>query len=323
MPFDRRQLLAALATGTLGPWTGPTHAQPGIAGRPVRLIVPYPAGGNADAIARVFAEALARRLETPVLVDNRPGAAGTIGAEAVARSEPDGNTLLVTVTSQLTGSALGVKPNYDAARDFVGVTGICITPLLVAAPASLPARNLQEFVVLAASRKMAFGSYGAGTSTHILQSLFARQIGADMVHVPYKGEAPMVTDLVAGQIQMGMVPPGVASSMRQAGKLRPLAVVGAGRSAFLPEVPTFAEQGYRQLDWTYGVGLYAPARVPAPVLERLERASQAVVADPQVRERYRAQSNQVWGASAEELQKRLVIDSVLWSKLMASIGPLA
>jgi tripartite-type tricarboxylate transporter receptor subunit TctC len=316
----KRRLAAVAAMSAAVPATFPSVARALSRRKPTRLIVPFPPGGNADAIARVFAEEMGKNTGAPVIVDNRAGASGTIGAEAVLRAEPDGNTLLLTVTSQLSSTAFNVQPSYDAKTDFVGITGIVLTPLVVVAPASLGVKHIQEFVALAKTRPMAFGSYGAGTGTHILQAIFARQIGSDMVHVPYKGEAPVVTDLIAGEIQMGMVAPGVALQMSRAEKLQPLAVIGSARSEFLPRVPTFAELGYKDLDWTYGVGLYASSKIERPRLLELERLAQSVVNAERIRARYREQSNEPWGAKGEELQKRLVVDSILWQKTTAVYG---
>lgn len=289
---------------------------------PVKLVTPYPPGGNADNIARVFSRAFSDLLGVPVVVENRPGASGTIGADLVAKAPADGHTLLLTVTTQLTNTAFNVKPNYDPIRDFTPIVGLSITPLVFVVPASLPVRNLKELGALAKTQKLAYGSYGAGTSTHVMQHLLARQLGAlDMVHVAYKGESPMVNDMLGGQIQMGFVAVGMAREMERAGKLRPLAVVGLERSEFLPKVPTFLEQGYSKLDWTYGVAVYSPSRVSPEVTEKLRRTGKQAMARPDTLQAYRAQSNQPWtGATPAELQKRLVIDAVLWGKVLAEVG---
>lgn len=321
MTLDRRNILRALAAASaLGLAASGASAQSALAGKTVKLVVPYPAGGNADLIARIFLEQLAKKLEAIVIVDNKPGASGTIGAESVVRATPDGTTLLLTVTSQLTSAGLGVKPNYDAVKDFSPIVGIAVAPLVMAISTSVPARTMAEFSALAKTKKMAYGSYGTGTSTHILQSILVKQIGGDMVHVPYKGEAPMIADILGGQIQMGLLPPGVAREMEKSGKMRALALVGPTRSEFLPNVPTFQEQGYRELDWTYGVALYASSKTSPDILRQLAKIGQEIMQTPDVQKRYRAQSIQPWSAGAEELKKRLVIDTVMWNKVLAQYG---
>lgn len=320
--LNRRQF-AGLTLLALAPAAG--AADSGFPSKPIRLVVPYPPGGNADNIARVFAKKFADVLGTPVLVDNRPGASGVIGADAVAKANNDGYTLLLTVTSQLTNAGFGVRPTYNATEDFTPIVGLCITPLVFAVPADLPATSLKALEALAQTRQLAYGSYGAGTSTHVMQHLLGQQMRAkDLVHVAYKGENPMVTDMLGGQIQMGLVSVGVAAQMEKAGKLRALAVVGPQRSEFLPRVPTFQEQGYRRLDWTYGVAVYGQSRLPAEVLAKLQKAGQSVMASADVRKAYRAQSNQPWiDSDPQELKKRLVIDSVLWNKVLTQLGPIA
>ena len=321
MIFNRRKILRTLAAASaLCLATGGAWAQTAMAGKTIKIVVPYPAGGNADTIARIFGEQFSKKLGAIVIVDNRPGAAGTIGADAVARAAPDGTTLLMTVTSQLPSAGMGVKPNYDAVKDFAPIIGIAVTPLVLAVPVSLPVKTMKEFSALAKTKKMAFGSYGTGTSTHVLQTLLVQQMGGDMVHVPYKGESPMIADMLGGQIQMGLLPPGVAREMEKAGKMRSLAVIGSERSEFLPNVPTFEEQGFRELDWTYGVALYAPSKITPDLLQQLAKASQEIVKDPEVQKKYRARSIQPWGSSADEMKKRLVIDTVMWNKILAKYG---
>lgn len=296
-------------------------ADAGYPSKPIRLVVPYPAGGAADNIARLFSRNFSEVMSTPVIVDNKPGASGTIGAEAVAKGPKDGYTLLLTVTTQLTNAGLNVKPNYEAVRDFTPIVGLCIAPAVFVVSASLPVKTLADLAALAKNTQLNYGSYGAGTSNHIMQYLLGRQFKAkDMVHVPYKGESPMVVDLLGGQVQMGMVSVGVAREMEKSGKLRPLAVVGPTRSEFLPKVPTFQELGYRNLDWTYGVAVYAPSMLPPDIQEKLEMAGKKVMASPQVQQAYRAQSNQPWSVTPEDLKKRMVIDSVLWNKVLGQIG---
>ena len=302
----------------------PALAQDPFPSKPIKVIVPYPAGGNADTIARVFAKRMGEILGTQLIVDNRGGASGTIGAEAVHRADADGYTLLLTVTSQLTSPGPTVKTNYNAAEDFAPVVGLCITPLAFAVPASLGVSNLKELAALSKTRKISYGSYGAGTSTHLMQHQLIQQFGAkDAIQIPYKGESPMVNDMLGGQIDMGMVGIGQGREMSKSGRMRILAVVGTQRSEFLPDVATFAEQGYKDLDWTYGVAVYASSRTPAPILKKLQDAGKKFQQNRDSQQAFRAQSNQPWtNSTPEELQRRLVQDSANWNKASALIGKL-
>lgn len=318
----RRRAFGALALLGLTPVARASDAA--YPTRPITLVVPYPAGGNGDNIARVFAKKLGELWGSPVVVDNKPGASGTIGAGQVHRAAPDGYTLLLTVTTQLTSSVPGIKPTYNAQQDFVPLAGLTVAPLAFVVPTRLGVRSMQELEALAQSRALSYGSYGTATSTHVVQHLLTRQFKAkDAVHVPYKGEAPMVTDMLGGQIDMGLVGIGQAREMEKSGRLRTLAVLGMQRSEFLPEVATLAEQGYKQMDWAYGVALYGSSRLPAAVQNKLQEAGKTIMADPETQRLYRAQSNQPWiGAQPAALRERLITDTRNWNKVLAEVGPL-
>ena len=316
-----RRVFASLALAGVAPLSWSQDRYPS---RPVTLVVPYPAGGNGDNIARVFAKKLGDLWGSPVVVDNKPGASGTIGAGQVHRATPDGYTLLLTVTTQLTSSVPGIKPVYNAVDDFVPLVGLTIAPLAFVVPTRLGVKSMKELEALAQKRPLSYGSYGTATSTHIVQHLLVQQFKAkDAVHVPYKGEAPMVTDMLGGQIDMGLVGIGQAREMEKSGRLRTLAVLGMQRSEFLPDVATLTEQGYKQMDWAYGVALYGSARLPAAVQAKLRDAGKTIMADPDTQALYRAQSNQPWiGAKPEELRQRMVADTKNWNKVLADVGPL-
>ncbi len=320
--FTRRAFSATIVAALA--CLAPAFAQDAFPSKPIKVIVPYPAGGNADNIARIFSNRMAEIIGQPVIVDNRAGASGTIGAEAVHKADADGYTLLLTVTSQLTSPGPTVKTNYVATDDFTPVVGLAVTPLAFAVPTSLGVKNLKELAALSKTRKLSYGSYGAGTSTHLMQHLLAQQFGAkDAVQIPYKGEAPMVNDMLGGQIDMGMIGIGQGREMQKSGRMRILAVVGTQRSEFLPDVQTFAEQGFKDLDWTYGVAVYASSRVPAPILKKLQEAGKKFQADPQAQQAYRAQSNQPWiDSNPDELKRRLVNDTKNWARVYTQVGTL-
>lgn len=321
-PYFNRRGFCALGLLGLAPALHANGAR--YPSRPITLVVPYPAGGNGDNIARVFAKKLADLWDSPVVVDNKPGASGTIGAGQVHRAAPDGYTLLLTVTTQLTSSVPGVKPSYNATEDFVPIVGLTVAPMAFVVPASLGVKNMKELEALAQKRKIAYGSYGTSTSTHIVQYLLTQQFKArDAVHVPYKGESPMVADMLGGQIDMGLVGIGQAREMEKSGRMRTLAVLGTQRSEFLPDVPTLTELGYKQMDWSYGVALYGSSRLPGPVLAKLREAGKTIMADPETQQQYRAQSSQPWiGSKPEELRQRMVADTKNWNKVLVDVGPL-
>lgn len=292
--------------------------------RPVTLVVPYPAGGNGDNIARVFAKKLSDLWNTPVIVDNKPGASGTIGATQVHRATPDGYTLLLTVTTQLTSNVPGIKPTYNATQDFVPLAGLTIAPLALVVPARLGVKTMKELEALAQKHALSYGSYGTATSTHVVQHVLTQQFKAkDAMHVPYKGESPMVADMLGGQIDMGLVAIGQAREMEKSGRLHTLAVLGMQRSEFLPDVATLTEQGYKQMDWAYGTALYGSSRLPAEIQAKLREAGKTIMADPETLRLFRAQSNQPWiGAKPDELRQRMITDTNNWNKVLTSVGPL-
>lgn len=259
----RRQFLriasAAAATGLLA------RARPGraqsLAGKQIRLIVPFPAGGPTDIVARPLAQMLGEALKATFVIDNRAGAGGSIGAEAVARSAPDGQTLLMgTVGTQAINPALYKNLPYDAVRDFTPVALVVLAPVAVVVHPAQPVRNLAELVALARQMpgKLNYGSAGAGTPGHLTAEMFKRAAGIEIQHVPYKGSAPAIIDLIGGQIQIMFDPLQSVLSNVQAGKLRALAISSKTRSLVLPDVPTIAESGYGGFETTAWWGVFGP-----------------------------------------------------------------
>ncbi len=235
--------------------------------KPIRIVVPFAAGGSTDVTARLLASALAERLGQSVIVDNRAGAGGNIGAEAVARAEPDGYTLLLATSStNATNAALYKRLPFDPVRDFTPISQIAFIPNLLVVNPDLPVNSVAELVAYAKARpgQLNYGSGGAGTSLHLAAAVFAYRAGTDMVHVPYRGGAPVALDLVAGKIQLSFSPLIEVLQQVRAGKLRALGVTTARRSALLPDVPAIAEviPGYEVALWN---GIMGPAGLPAPV----------------------------------------------------------
>lgn len=273
----RAAALAMLALAAL-----PLHAQAPYPSKPIRIVVPYPAGGSTDTLARTLGDTLSQRLGQPVVVENKGGAGGIIGTDHVAKSAPDGYTLLMTVPGPITANlALYKKLPYDPRTDLQPVSDIATMRTVLVVNSALPVKSVDELLAYAKAHPGALrmGSWGPGTQPHTIQSYLAKTKGLDILHVPYRGEGPMVSDLLAGQVNMTI---GSVTALKQhiaTGKLRPLAVIGTRRAVGLPEVPTFAEAGYR--DAAYEVvgptTLLAPAKTPPAIVERLGREVSALV----------------------------------------------
>lgn len=256
--------------------------------RPLRLIVPYAAGGQADVTARILGEGLSRVLGQSAVVENRTGAGGIVGTEAGARAEPDGYTLTVgTIATHAIVPVLQPRVPYDHVRDFAPVSLLIRQPLMLAVHPSLPAHSLAELIAYARDKRgpLSFGSSGNGTSLHLAGEMFKLRLGADtMEHVPYRGSGPMMNDLIAGTIQMTFDAPLTVLPFVQAGQVRALAVTGPQRIAATPEVPAVAEvlPGFDVQSWT---ALFAPSRTPQPILDRLNTAVREVWSQNDVRKR--------------------------------------
>ena len=284
-----RVLLTACAMLVPHAWA---HAADPYPSRPVRLVVPVPPGGAADFTARLVGAKLGDALGQTIVVENRGGAAGVIATELVAKGTPDGYTfLLSSSTTHGISPVLYKKLPYDAMKDFTHVALISSVPAVMAVNVSVPVNSVKEFVALAKAKPgtLHFGSSGAGGPPHLMGELFKSVSGAPIVHVPYKGSGPAVIDLVGGQIQVMF--DGLPSLLGQikAGKLKPLAAVSANRSAVLPELPTMAEAGFPGVEGGLWFGISGPAGVPRPVVERLSKEVFAVVALPEVKERFAGQ----------------------------------
>jgi tripartite-type tricarboxylate transporter receptor subunit TctC len=276
----RRELLglaAALAGARVMTRVFPAHAQ-SLAGKQIRVVVPFPAGGPTDIVARPFSQMLGEALKATMVVDNRGGAGGSIGADVVAKSAPDGQTLLVgTVGTHAINSALYAKLPYDAVKDFTPLALIALAPVAVVVHPSQPVKTIADLVALARKNpgKLNYGSAGVGTPGHLTAEIFRAASGIDIQHVPYKGSAPAVTDLIGGQIQIMFDPLQSVLSNVQGGKIRALAVSSKARSAVVPDVPTIAESGYPGFETTAWWGVFAPAKLPdaltASLVAEIER----------------------------------------------------
>ena len=254
--------------------------------KPVTLVVPFPPGGATDTVARIVAKGMGQRLGQTVVVDNKAGAGTVIGAGAVAQAAPDGYTLLISSNTTFTvNPALKSKLPYDAQKSFESIGLIGTSPLVLLAHPALPARNVKELVALARARPgtLAYGSFGIGTTSHIAGEMFKLATGADILHVPYKGSAPAMTDLIGGQVQLTFDTNVAALPMLQSGKVKAIAITSAKRSPSLPKVPTVAEAGYADFEMVPWITIVAPRGLPAPVQQALGKALADTLADAAAR----------------------------------------
>ena len=290
--------------------------------KPVRLILPYTPGGGTDLIARPLAQKLSERLGQQVIVDNRGGANGNIGMELAAKAPPDGYTLVLALTAQLAmNPAVYAHLQYDPVRDFVPVILLGTAPYLLTVNAALPATSVAELIALAKSRpgQLAFASSGNGGIPHLAGESLKRMAGIDIVHVPYKGGGPAMTDLIGGQVQMNFAVIPVGMPFVRAGRLRALAVTSAQRFKSIPEVPALAEtlRGYEISTW-YGV--LAPARTPARIVDTLNRAIAGALSDPDLKQSQLANGFEAIGGIPDALAAHIRNELVKWSKLIAASG---
>jgi len=286
--------------------------------RPVRLVVPFPAGGSTDIISRTLGQALGELWGQPVVIDNRPGGSTIIGTDLVAKSAPDGYTLLVTTAPFAIVPSLIDKLPYDPARDFEPVTLINTTPLVVVVNPSVPAKSVKELIALAKARPGAlnFGSAGSGGSNHLAGELFNVMAGVKMVHVPYKGNAPALNDLVGGHVDVAFNGLTSAMPLIKAGKLRPLAVTSLTRAGALPEMPTLDEAGLKGFQAVAWNGLSAPARTPKELIARINADVLKVLHSPELVERLRAEGSDPVGNSPEQFAVFLREETAKWSKVI-------
>lgn len=329
--LNRRSLLRSLSRylllgGTLSAMAGVhqwAHAQAGpFPAGPIKLVVNFPPGGNADLLGRVYAKKLSERLGTPVVVDNKGGASGTLGADFVAKAPADGYTLLITPYSLFTNRNPLIKTGYQPLEDFAPVLPMTITPLVVAVTAESGIDSLKSLERYAQTQRLSYGTYGPMSTPHIGQHRIAAQLKArDAVAVAYRGEAPMLADLLGGQIQMGVLSLATARENEKAGKIKLLGLIGAQRSEFMPELPTMRELGFQGVDWIDGVVVFAPARTPESVLRQLRETSLTVLHDEDTLRILRAQPNQPWlGMTPQELQTRMIADTAFWDQAQTEIG---
>lgn len=286
--------------------------------KPIRVIVPYAPGGGVDIIARATAQELTRRVNQQVIVENRTGAGGNVGSEHAAKSAPDGYTLLMASPANTINPSLYAKMPYEPLRDLAAVALIAQVPSVLIANKSLPVQNVKQLVALAKARPgaLTFGSGGSGTTEHLASEMFKATAGIDMLHVPYKGGAQVLTDLIGGQIAMMFINQVGALPHIQAGKVKALAVAGATRSPALPEVPTVVESGYKDFIVSVWWGVMGPAAMPREVVSYLNREIVAGLASPEMKERLHNMSAQPIGGTPEQFAAFFAAETKRWAPIV-------
>ena len=287
--------------------------------RTVRLVVPYPPGGNVDGAARIVANKLQEKLGQPVVIENKAGAGGLIGGEMVAKSTPDGYTLFVGANGPiLFAPEISGKRSYEWSKDFVPITTISLTPLVLQVHPSVPAKTLGEFFELAKREpgKLMMASPGAGTTNHLLSELLQPIAGAAWTTVHYRGNAPATNDLIAGHVQFNFDQISVALPFIKDGRTRALAVTGTKRAKWIPDVPTFAELGYKDVVGQTFTALMAPAGTPAPVIARLSTAMTEILRDAEVMEKFNLLGAEAVAMSPEDLRKYLEAEDATWMPIV-------
>jgi tripartite-type tricarboxylate transporter receptor subunit TctC len=285
--------------------------------RPVRIIVGFPAGGSGDIIARLMGQWLSERFGQPFIIENRSGAAGNIGTEAVVRAPADGYTLLLSAATNVINATLYDKLNFNFVRDISPVAGIIRMPLVIVVHPSFPAKTVPEFIAYAKANpgKLNMASPGNGTANHVAGEMFKMMAGINMVHVPYRGGAPAMADLLGGQVQVYFSnPPGSIAYIRD-GKLRALAVTTATRSEALLDIPSVADfvPGYEAIDW-FGVGV--PKKTPTEIVEKLNKEINAALADPKLKARFAELGAKPMMMTPAEFEKFVVDDTEKWAKVI-------
>jgi tripartite-type tricarboxylate transporter receptor subunit TctC len=298
-------------------------AAQGYPAKPIRLIVPFPPGGSADILARAIGQKAGEGLGQTLVVENRPGAGTAIGAEALARSAPDGYAVMIgTVSSHAINPALNPKLPFDPVKDFTAVSLVATIPFAMIVHPSVQAKNVQEFVALARAKpgSLNYSSAGNGTSNHLAGELFKSMAGIDIVHIPYKGSAPALNDLVAGQVALMFDLVLTAAPHVKSGAARGLAVTGAQRSSVLAELPTVAESGLPGYEVSAWFGIFAPAGVPEPVVQRLNAELVKALRDSDLRQRLASQGAEPLTSTPAEFAAYLRSEIDKWGKVVKAAG---
>lgn len=290
--------------------------------KPITIIVPFVAGGSTDATARAISQKFSAQFGQQIIIDNKPGGGSTIGVAYVAKSSPDGYTLLFTTISMAINASLRPKLTYDSIKDLQPIIQISSLPLVLVINANLPPKNFQEFIAYAKanSGKLNYASSGSGTSPHLAGEMFKSMTGISMAHIPYKGNAPVLNDLLGGQVDahFGLVP-GMLPYIKS-GKLRALAVTTKTRVATLPDVPTIMEMGYPNYEINSWQGLFAPANTPTEIIVKLNEAANRILGDPEFRGVLAREGSEPVGGSSSQFAAHVVSEVNKWTKVVKDSG---
>ena len=316
-------LLTATLIALLFLWAQPVNAQDArYPTKTIRLLDGFPPGGATDIVARTMANKLQESLGKPVIVENRPGATSNIASEMMAKSAPDGYTLLLGTIANASNMTAYKNPGYDTLRDFAPITQTMSAPSVLALHVSVPARSVKELIALAKQQpgKLTFASSGTGGSTHLAGELLRQRAGIDLLHIPYKGAPAALADLLGGQVTMGFQTALSAIPHLQSGKLNVIAVAAHRRMAQLPGIPTMAEAGLSDFEVSSWNGLFAHAKTPPAIIARLHEASIKALALPEVREKFAAQGAEAVASSPEEFRAYIRAEIEKWGKVIRASG---
>ena len=322
MTMRRRTLLHSSLAAAAASLARPVFAQAWPA-RPIKLVVPFPPGTSPDFIARLIAEPLAHALSQTVIVDNRPGAGGNIGTASVAKADPDGYTFLFTIQGPLVTAPLLIRGlNYDPAKDLAPVTLVATSPNVLVVDPKLGAQNLGEFVRIAKQKngRLNYGSVGNGSAAHLAMELFKARADIELLHVPYQGFPQVVSAMLAGDVQAGFMVPSVAMGHVRAGKLKALGVTTLGRTASLPDLPTFVEQGFADFEAISWQAVLAPAATPRAIVERVSSELIRIIKSDAVRTKMHSQYFSAAGTAPQALSGLMKTERERWAKVIKAAG---
>ncbi|HEX2012552.1 MAG TPA: tripartite tricarboxylate transporter substrate binding protein [Roseateles sp.] len=313
----RRTALKACALAACALGTSLAQAQADWPTKAITIVVPFPAGGTTDAVARALGETLAKNLGQPVLVENKPGAGTTLGADYVAKARPDGYMLLMGAVHHTIAPSVYKKLPYDFQKDLAPITTVAMVPnVLSVNPAVTPAKNVAELVALAKSSRLSYGSNGNGTAQHLIGTLFQMNTGTTLMHVPYKGSAPLTTDLLGGQVNMSFDSITPVIQHIRAGKLRALAVSTSARTSMLPDVPTMQEAGLKDFDIETWYGVLAPAATPKDVVGKLNTEMLKIIRSPEFALRMKDAGCEPLGSTPSDMSRRIANEMGKFAKIV-------
>jgi len=318
--FQKRRLALAALMASLGTAAGlPAFAQPDFPSqKPITLVVPFAPGGGNDILARAIAPKMSQLLGQTIVIDNRPGAGGNLGTEQVGRAAPDGYTIVIASSQVTMNPFLGIRVPFKIERDFEPVGLLASVPVVLVANNQEPYKNLPEFIAFSTANpgKLSYSSPGTGTPQHLAGEVFAKLNKTELLHVPYKGTGPSITDLMGGQVQISFATYASVAQYVQGGRLRALGVAGAKRTALMPDLPTFAEVGFKGFDAGLWYSLLAPVKTPASVVAKLNQAMVAALKDPAVAKQLTQQGFETQGSTPAELGKYINDELKRWERVI-------